>query len=403
MTTRNGEHYLFKIHAFLQGQVHHAAYFALEIAPNGNTKFVELQYTPEYQALSCAIPLLPTLPVTSDRYTFTCTGDGVPGFIEELLPDSWGRVLIARTLRNKGVSRNPTIADLLSIPSGSYLGCFTCTTRDQLANPPLPGLHLVDAAATIKAAKRVDRLQGTEEDFERLRVAGASSPGGARPKFLAYDDDGYWLAKLERDSDRYNVLMAEHTALEIARNAGLHAPVSKVVNVEDERMLLVERFDLDAQSNRLNSFTANAILKDSHSQQDIMFGSYESIAGLIKRYSHRPREDLYQLLGQALLNKVVRNTDDHLRNFSFIGDNSGFCLSPAYDIVPTPTVGAYHQLGWGRGSFLPELSNAESAARHLGLPGALGKELGERLAESIKAHAPALRDAGALPDGGFWT
>lgn len=395
---------LFEIHAFLKREMIHAAYFAIRLNKSGLIEFVELQYTPEYVRHAQSIPLLPTLPVNNKTYVFQCTQGNIPGFIDELLPDSWGQALLDRTLRRANIDRNPQIADYLTVPTGSYLGCFTAVPANSSISKPKLGLHLIsaDVAGTIRAARRVDRLQGSEEDVRILEAAGGTNPGGARPKFLAWDDTGYWLAKLERHTDKYNLLLAEHTALEIARDAGLSAPVSKITNVEDQRMLLVERFDLDHQLNRVNTFTANSLLKNSATQSDISFGSYEDIAQLIRKYSDQPREDLRQLLGQALLNNALKNTDDHLRNFSFCMDKQGCRLSPAYDIVPRPVIGAYHQLNWELSPYLPKLSSAPLAARHLGLPASDGEQLQASISESIKKHAQKLKLARASTRSESW-
>lgn len=46
--------------------------------------------------------------------------------------------------------------------------------------------------------------------------------------------------------------------------------------------------------------------------------------------------DLHQLFRRIVFNICVSNTDDHLRNHGFILSNSGWNLSPAYDINPNP-------------------------------------------------------------------
>jgi serine/threonine-protein kinase HipA len=38
-----------------------------------------------------------------------------------------------------------------------------------------------------------------------------------------------------------------------------------------------------------------------------------------------------------MFNVLCRNTDDHPRNHGFLWGEKGLALSPAYDIVPTPT------------------------------------------------------------------
>ena len=371
-----------------------AALFAMTLHTDGRVDSVEFRYVDQYRSDPSSIPVLPDMPLHQATYAFSCSGDGVPGFIDELLPDSWGRTLIARALLRAGLSRNPHVADLLQYPSGALVGCFFCEPFGQQRDLPGDGLHLIQSGQTADAAYRVDANQGTEEDLQRLSLAGASSPKGARPKFLCVDETGFWLAKLERQSDGYDVLLAEHTALSIAREAGLQAPATRIEPVGQRRVLLVERFDRDPQGNRLHIISANTLLKDAATQMDCQHGAYEQIAGLIRKYSINPRQDLYQLLGQMLLNSALRNTDDHLRNFSFLIDEAGVRLSPAYDIVPTSDIGAYHQLSWNNGVSLPALSQAGEAAQRLSIERKAGEQLGRRLGEAIKKHAKALETAG---------
>lgn len=389
---------LFGIHRILaDDSTTPAAIFALELRSDGRVAYVELQYLPDYLASSDALALMPTLPLQTAPFDFTCSGDGVPGFIDELLPDSWGRHLIARELTRRGLQRNPTIADLLSHASGSPVGGFVCCPWGQ--EPPSigNGLRLSESASVIRSAHRIDRNEGTAQDFERLRIAGGSSPKGARPKFLAFDDKRYWLVKLARASDTYDVIQAEHAALSIAREAGLETPRSEIAEIDGELVLLVERFDRTDTGERLHLLSANAFLKDPTSHQDRLHASYDNLADLIRRYSVEPTKDLRQLLGQALLNNALRNTDDHLRNFSFLIDRRGVQLSPAYDIVPSPVVGAYHQLHWGHSPFLPTLKDAGEAARHIGIPASEGETLAKALREALYDHKKILEEAGAAP------
>ena len=47
--------------------------------------------------------------------------------------------------------------------------------------------------------------------------------------------------------------------------------------------------------------------------------------------------ELKELFRRMLFNILCRNTDDHPRNHGFLWSKQGLALSPAYDIVPTPT------------------------------------------------------------------
>src|SRR3546814_19226852 len=56
-----------------------------------------------------------------------------------------------------------------------------------------------------------------------------------------------------------------------------------------------------------------------------------------------------------VLNILVTNDDDHLRNHGFLFDGAGWRLSPLYDVVPKPQVGLERRLVLGVG---PEGRNA---------------------------------------------
>jgi serine/threonine-protein kinase HipA len=47
-------------------------------------------------------------------------------------------------------------------------------------------------------------------------------------------------------------------------------------------------------------------------------------------------DNLRQLWARIVFNILVKNTDDHLRNHSFLLNAGGWELSPAYDINPNP-------------------------------------------------------------------
>jgi serine/threonine-protein kinase HipA len=355
----------------------------------------DFQYEPNYLINPKAFPILLTMPLRHASYSFSCAGDGVPGFIDELLPGKWGLQILTRRLFNDGIDHNPTIADFLSHPSSCRIGCFVCTEDDAMPAPPSDGVHLNDAAAVSKAAVRVAAQHGSQYDVDLLEKAGATGIKGAMPKFLCFDDNHFWLAKLASGRENYDVLLAEHTAMTIAREAGLNAPLTRLETMADQRVLLVERFDRVAGA-RKHIVSFSALLKDPHSQQDRMSSSYDVIAGLIRRYSQSPVEDQYQLLGQMLLNAALRNTDDHLGNLSLLIGQRGIRLSPAYDIVPTNESGDFHQLLWNFQNRLPSLSQAGEAAGLWGLDRNLADELGERLAHSICRHAGDLKKAGII-------
>ena len=65
--------------------------------------------------------------------------------------------------------------------------------------------------------------------------------------------------------------------------------------------------------------------------------TYLEIADAIRRHGAHPANDLTALWRRIAFNVLISNTDDHLRNHGFLyAGNTGWVLSPAYDLNPTP-------------------------------------------------------------------
>ncbi len=67
-------------------------------------------------------------------------------------------------------------------------------------------------------------------------------------------------------------------------------------------------------------------------------GSYEQIAGALKKYSDNPLFDITELLKVLLFSFITGNGDMHLKNFSLIETGELTHLSPAYDLLSTRLV-----------------------------------------------------------------
>lgn len=67
--------------------------------------------------------------------------------------------------------------------------------------------------------------------------------------------------------------------------------------------------------------------------------SYLDLVDLIERYGADVETDLTELWKRIVFNICIHNTDDHLRNHGFLLVESGWKLSPAYDLNPQPWTG----------------------------------------------------------------
>jgi serine/threonine-protein kinase HipA len=64
--------------------------------------------------------------------------------------------------------------------------------------------------------------------------------------------------------------------------------------------------------------------------------SYLELVSFLKSNGAAPKMDLVELWKRIVFNMAVSNTDDHLRNHGFILTQTGWRLSPLYDVNPVP-------------------------------------------------------------------
>ena len=296
---------------------------------------------------------------------FGSDGRAVPGFVDDYLPDSWGRKVIGSQLKKTF----PSLIELLSQAGvNATLGAIKIANQDEVSDL-VPWDFVPDIDSIITIPDQVwDGQFDDSDDALSLLYRGASQAGGARPKLLATENMGpagteksprHWLIKFNQSKDPFSYAHLEWSCLELCRRAGLDVPYAECLSLASGRQALkIERFDVAPGGGRYHLLTFNALLKNTHNQDDALYASYESLANIIRSYSYRPYIDLKNMFGQMLINMAVRNTDDHLRNFSLMRDSIGWRLSPVYDIVPSENLDTQHQLSCLYSEYLPSLDEA---------------------------------------------
>jgi serine/threonine-protein kinase HipA len=265
------------------------------------------------------------------------------GAIDDSAPDRWGRLLMRRSERKNAEHEKRTaralkeIDFLLMVDDEGRQGALRfkreeqgpfLTTYDKNHIPPL-----VSVGKLLTAASHVMQDPDTEEDL-RLLLAPGSSLGGARPKSSVRDKDGHLaIAKFPRKDDEINIIAWEAVALSLANKAGIQVPEWRMETVARQQILLSRRFDR-RKNIRIPFLSAMSVL----GAKDNEMHSYLEIADAIRQMSASPKEDLEALWRRIVFNVLISNVDDHLRNHAFLYSGmSGWRLSPAYDLNPTPT------------------------------------------------------------------
>jgi serine/threonine-protein kinase HipA len=124
---------------------------------------------------------------------------------------------------------------------------------------------------------------------------------------------------------------------ELAQKAGLNAVQAMTKRFSGKyHTFLTKRFDRTASGKRLHFASAMTLL-DYTDGVDFHDGAgYLELAEFIIRKGANVSQDLEELFKRVVFSICVSNTDDHLRNHGFLLSESGWVLSPAYDINPNP-------------------------------------------------------------------
>ncbi len=336
-----------------------------EIEESGRARSA-FRYEHEYLERKDAFPLDPvSIPLKFD--SFSTESPGLFGVFEDSLPDDWGRTLLIR--KHQIPRHEQNLSNLLLALGNTGLGALSFTDQ---AKPRMPAadLSILHLTALVDAAEKFERGEIHDPDLTLLLSAG-SSPGGARPKAVVWDEksDIHYLAKFPSMKDQVDVVKIEAATLNLAEKAGLTVPRTRLVQCAGKSVLLVQRFDI-IPAGRRHMISFQTLLKAQGYYQQ----SYPDVLAVLRKYTHAPLEDAERLFRQMVFNAVVGNTDDHLKNFWMVHDHEqGWRLSPAFDLIPDIGRRGEHVLFFDHSAYYPGRKNLEN----------LGKRFGVRTAEIV--------------------
>ncbi|RYE39751.1 MAG: type II toxin-antitoxin system HipA family toxinoxin YjjJ [Hyphomicrobiales bacterium] len=304
----------------------------------------------QVQELGTLVPVAPEGFVMIETTGTRVHSDGLPWWLYDMRPQGYlGRAYNQRHGARLGLPERLTdwgdshaLRALLleggDLPGNLLIGA---TAYAQFINstpptPIAPGEIREAYAALALAAARGD-LQG-------------SSAAGEQPKFTAciQAEDGTATQVIVKFSASVagpvsarwrDLLLAEHLALEVLRDAGVAAARSRIIDHGVQRFLEVERFDrVGARGRRaLHSLAA-------------LDAEFVGIGGrwpeIVRSLARRKVVAPEAVQGAELLwafGTLIGNTDMHAGNLSFLSEQGRpYQLAPAYDMTPmvfAPTAG----------------------------------------------------------------
>jgi serine/threonine-protein kinase HipA len=316
-----------------------AGKFVLEKNQRGDPlcRFV---YGRSYLANPSAVEIDPVELKLSERTYETVQLNGVFGALRDAGPDYWGRRVIDK---HAGKAQLGELDYLLESP-------------DDRAGALGFGLNKVPAAPRRKFNKTLDleKLQNLADALIRDEIPNdpdaaqvqdllllGTSMGGARPKAVVQDEEGLWIAKLNRPDDRWNNTRVEHAMLRLARECGISSAESRIETIAGKDVLLIKRFDREKTPKgyvRARMISGLTLLRADDAPETRTRWSYVLLVEEMRRVVAEPKKDARELFRRVCFNALISNIDDHPRNHALIAKGKDWKLSPAYDLTPAPVI-----------------------------------------------------------------
>ncbi len=295
------------------------------------------------------------------------------GLFLDSSPDRWGRLLMQRReaalAREAGrpARRLQETDYLLGVHDAQRSGALRFKERargdDWLSNestmrtPPWTSLRELEHASW-KIQDDSAHADPHYLEWLNLLIAPGSSIGGARPKAGVRDREGdLWIAKFPGRTDARDMAAWEKLIHELAVKAGLRVAAAGLHRFGGgHRTFMTRRFDRvpgSGGAQRLHFASAMTLLGHTDGDDHLAGASYLEFVEFLTRYGAQATKDLEELWRRIAFSVAVHNTDDHLRNHGFLLTDSGWLLSPAYDLNSDPD-------GAGLSLNISEIENALS-------------------------------------------
>jgi len=326
------------------------------LCANGNGRFA---YDKRYLRLSDAFSVDPWhLPLLDKEQELPRQFDNTYGVLSDTGPNAWGEKLIAYFLRKEN---RPTLANavewflqLRNFGSGCLVFSAWPTEPPHVTRVSMRSSDLTSRVFDALNSYLADPDYALDENTIQLLIPGCDL-GGMRPKTVVMHDGLEHIAKFGRPDDLYDVPAAEYAALRLAYMAGINVPNFELKKIGKHSVLLVERFDRTENGRRIHYLSAHSILRpnplgsDHHDYRKSF--SYAAIAEALQRKNAGAFDDAQELFRRMVLNIMIGNVDDHLRNHAILMREQGlYRLSPAFDICPHLSA-PFHGQSIGVGAF----------------------------------------------------
>ncbi|MCL2654940.1 MAG: type II toxin-antitoxin system HipA family toxin [Coriobacteriia bacterium] len=299
---------------------------------------------------------------------------GLPAFIADSLPDSFGNLLIDRWMAANGVlSQQITSLDRLAYMGKRAMGAleFRPALREDAAAPTALEMNtLVEEARRallidlqrdaqnprIELSAQADTDDKAAQSELQQLIAIGTSAGGTRAKaVVGYNkqtDDfvsgqfslpaGYehWIIKFDLSDTGTDAGSAGHQQAYgrieyayylMAQACGIAFEPCRLYEAAGRAHFMTRRFDRDPAGNKLHAQTLCALAGLDFNVHDAYDYNQAFMAACDLGLDYRALDELFR---RMVFNVALANNDDHTKNLSFLMNPQGvWSLAPAYDLT----------------------------------------------------------------------
>lgn len=297
--------------------------------------------------------------------------EGLFGVFADSLPDGWGRLLVDRLLLKNQI--NPaSVSPLtrLAIVGKSGMGALEYRPTNELKTDVV-GMTLDELATECGKMFETDHSDQLDELFYR-----GGSSGGARPKVNYEIEGAEWIVKFPSSIDRKNIGKEEYDYSVCARKCKLPMAETRLLPSKFcEGFFSTKRFDRE-QNRKIHMVSVSGLLETSHRIPNL---DYNILMQLTLKIT-QSYEEIEKLFRWMCFNVFAHNRDDHSKNFSYLYKDTGWILSPAYDLTYSNSFGGEHATTVNGNGINPGMKELLAVAKNAKMDG----KKAEKIASDIK-------------------
>ena len=238
------------------------------------------------------------------------TFHGLWGVFADSLPDAWGRLLVDRMLKSRGLSpADVTPLERLAIVGASGMGALTYR--------PAWDVHQETALRDLDdLSEKCRALLNHEEvsDLDTLFQMGGSS-GGARPKVMTDE----WVIKFPASGDMPEVGLMEKDYMDCAASCGIAVPETRLMpSRRCSGYFAVRRFDREKSGDaciRRHMLTAAAILEVDWRTPSLDYHTLMKLTRILSRSNALDTEQMFRRMCFNVFAYVTWDSSNNLKEY----------------------------------------------------------------------------------------